>query len=208
MGRANLIMFARAPVVGMVKRRLAADIGALAARRFYARTTADVLARLARDGRWRTWLAVTPDRFAEAGRFWRRGVRRLPQGRGDLGQRMGRAMRRFPGAPAVLVGSDIPELRPAHIAAAIAALGSHEAVLGPAADGGYWLVGLRDGRALPGMFDGVRWSSPHALADTLANLRGRRVALLETLDDVDDGAGLRRWQARAGAVKFENALSR
>ncbi len=198
MGRkANLVMFARAPVVGTVKRRLAADIGPLAAQRFYARTTADALARLARDGRWCTWLAVTPDRFAAAGRFWPTGVTRLPQGRGDLGQRMARAFARFPGAPAVLVGSDIPDLGAAHIAAAIAALGGHEAVLGPAADGGYWLVGLRDGRALPGIFDGVRWSTPHALADTLANLRGRRVALLEKLDDVDDGAGLRRWQARA-----------
>ena len=198
MGRANLIMFARAPMVGMVKRRLAADIGALAAQRFYARTTATVLARLAGDRRWRTWLAVTPDRFAAAGRFWPGTVRRLPQGNGDLGRRMARAMRRFPGAPAVLVGSDIPDLGPAQVAAAFAALGSHDAVLGPAADGGYWLVGLRDGRALPGMFDGVRWSTPHALADTLANLRRRRVALLETLDDIDDGADLRRWRARAG----------
>ncbi len=195
--QANLVVFARAPMVGTVKRRLATEIGALAARQFYARTTADVLARLARDGRWRTWLAVTPDRFANAGRFWPKDVDRLPQGPGDLGHRMARALGRFPGAPAVIVGTDIPELGAGHVAAAFAALGGHEAVLGPAADGGYWLVGLRDGAGLADMFDGVRWSSPHALEDTLANLRHRRVALLQQLHDVDDAAGLRRWRAMA-----------
>ena len=193
---ANLIVFARAPMVGTVKRRLAAEIGALAARRFYARTTACVLARLARDTRWRTWLAVTPDRFAGAGRFWPAGIARLPQGHGDLGRRMARALGRFPGAPAVIVGSDIPALGAGHVAAAFKALGAHEAVLGPATDGGYWLVGLRDGAALPNIFDGVRWSTPDALADTMANLGTRRTALLQRLEDVDDGAGLVRWGGR------------
>lgn len=192
---ANLIVFARAPLLGAVKRRLAADIGDMQAHRFYTGTTGDVLRRLADDRRWRTWLAVTPDMFARSGRFWPAGVSRLPQGQGDLGVRMARALARFPGAPAVLVGSDIPALDSGHIATAFRMLGSHDAVFGPAADGGYWLVGLRDGgAATPGMFEAVRWSTPHALEDTLANFPRRRVALLDTLQDVDDGADYARWR--------------
>ncbi len=97
----------------------------------------------------------------------------------------------------MIVGTDIPGLGVGHVAAAFAALGSHEAVLGPATDGGYWLVGLRDGAALPSIFDGVRWSTPDALADTLANLGARRTALLQRLEDVDDGAGLAQWGGSA-----------
>jgi glycosyltransferase A (GT-A) superfamily protein (DUF2064 family) len=58
-------------------------------------------------------------------------------------------------------------------------------VFGRAADGGYWLVGLRRSPRLLAPFANVRWSSPHALADTLRNLEGRRVAFAATLSDVD-----------------------
>jgi glycosyltransferase A (GT-A) superfamily protein (DUF2064 family) len=98
----------------------------------------------------------------------------------------------------VIVGSDIPELSPRHVAAAFRALGRHEAVLGPAADGGYWLIGLRRRPRIPaGLFQGVRWSSAHALADTRASLpRSSSVALLEVLEDVDDAESHARWRAR------------
>jgi glycosyltransferase A (GT-A) superfamily protein (DUF2064 family) len=81
------------------------------------------------------------------------------------------------------------------VAQAFAALGAHDAVFGPAGDGGYWLVGLRRRPRVPDPFRGVRWSTPHALADTLANLRPReRVAMLERLEDIDDAASYRRWR--------------
>jgi rSAM/selenodomain-associated transferase 1 len=176
----RLIVFARAPRLGRGKRRLAAGIGAVAAWRFQCWALARVLRRLARDRRWQCWLAVTggPAR-------WPRGVRRLNQGRSDLGRRMGQAMRSLGPGPVVLVGADIPDIAPRHIAAAFRALARHDAVFGPAGDGGFWLVGLRGGDP----FRGVRWSSRHALADTLANLGRRRThALLETLVDIDDAA--------------------
>lgn len=189
----RVYLFARAPILGAVKRRLAADIGDPAARRFHRDTTRDVLRRIAADPRWRTTLSVTPDRFAAAGRFWPGRVRRAPQGRGDLGRRMARALRRFPNTPSVIVGSDIPALSAHHIAAAFDALRTHDLVFGPAADGGYWLVGARRPGSLGRLFENVRWSGPHALADTLAGLKpSRRVAFLEVLEDVDDGAGLAR----------------
>jgi hypothetical protein len=192
----HLVIFLRAPRLGRVKSRLAAGIGALAALRFYRETSARLLRQMARDRRWRCHVAVTPDR--DAHRSWPGGVHPRGQGGGDLGRRMARVFARLPPGPALIIGSDVPALTPAHVEAGFRALGGSEAVFGPAADGGYWLVGLRRRPRLPrGLFAGVRWSSPHALADTLASLpRGMRVAMLETLEDVDDVDGYRRWRER------------
>ncbi len=197
----NVYIFARAPLIVVVKLRLAADVGEMEAWRFHRETTRILVRRLAADVRWRTRLAVTPDRRARTS--WRcpPGVEQIPQGPGDLGRRMTRVLARDRLFPSVIVGSDIPDIEPAHIARAFAALARHDAVFGPAPDGGYWLIGVRDIRLLPGLFRGVRWSSASALADTLANIDGRRrVALIDTLADIDDGAALARWRARARSV--------
>jgi rSAM/selenodomain-associated transferase 1 len=202
----HLVIFVRAPRLGTVKRRLARDLGALAAWRFHYLTTAALLRRLGRDRRWTTWLAVTPDRWAQSGRgLWRPAVPRLAQGRGDLGTRMGRVLGRLPPGPAVIVGSDVPGITAEAVARAFRRLGGHDWVIGPAADGGYWLIGARRRPALRLPFAGVRWGSRHARADTLANLAGRRVALLEELEDVDTGADFERLlnRSRPGAPSGE-----
>lgn len=191
--RRHLVIYAKAPLLGAVKTRLARDIGAAAALRFYEETLRALVGRVARDAPWRCWLAVAPGNFAsDARRRWRwlpRELRIVGQRRGDLGERMAGSFARLPPGPAVLIGSDIPAIRRPHIEAAFAALGCHDAVFGPAEDGGYWLVGQRRLHAMPGLFRGVRWSSPHALADTLANLApGETHARIATLADVDDGA--------------------
>ena len=74
------------------------------------------------------------------------------------------------------------------------ARGRHDAVFGPADDGGYWRVGLRRRPVQPDLFHPVRWSTSHALADTIANL-GYRFShtLVEMLVDVDDAAAMSRW---------------
>jgi rSAM/selenodomain-associated transferase 1 len=181
----QLVIFARAPRLGTVKRRLARGIGAMATLRFYRGQLAALLGVVARDRRWTTSISATPD---GARARWPRPVPVLRQGRGDLGQRMARAMRRH--RRVVIVGSDIPGIAAADIAAAFRALGRADAVFGPAEDGGYWLVGLGPRRpAEP--FAGVRWSTDQALADTLANFRNRRVALLRRLRDVDTAEDLR-----------------
>lgn len=196
--RESVYIFARAPMIGAVKRRLAADIGEMEAWRFYRETTRIIVRRLAADVRWRTVLAVTPDRRARSSWRYPPGVKQIPQGTGDLGRRMTRILCRDPFQSTVIVGSDIPNIEPAHISQAFAALMCHDAVFGPSPDGGYWLVGVRDIRLLPGLFCGVRWSSSSALADTLDNIDGRRrIALIEALADVDDGEGLARWRAQA-----------
>ena len=198
----HLVLFLRAPQRGAIKRRLARGIGDSAAHRFYRDTTRDLIHRLATDHRWRTVLAVTPDRFAYRARFWPARLPRMAQGQGDLGRRMARVFESLPPGPAVIVGGDIPAIRPAHIADAFAALARLEAVFGPAADGGYWLVGLARRRLAPRafarrLFRGVRWSGPHALNDTRANLpQGAEAPPLAMLDDVDDAAAYRRFGAR------------
>jgi uncharacterized protein len=190
---ATLIIFARRPVLGTVKRRLGRDIGPVAATAFYRQCLARVVRRLASDSRWQTVLAITPDRTLRWN-GWPSGPRRMPQGSGDLGTRMAHALAAPSPGPVILIGSDIPGVEPRHIAQAARLLGRHDAVFGPAADGGYWLVGLRRRPRFIDPFGDVRWSSPHALTDTLANLKGARVAMLDVLEDVDDGPSHARWR--------------
>ena len=180
MRRGTVIVMLREARLGAVKTRLGADIGPARATAFYRRTAADQLRRLSADGRWRVVLAVTPD---GARGPWPRRLARFGQGRGDIGARMDRALARA-GLPAVLVGSDIPALRPRHVARAFRRLRAARAVFGPAEDGGFWLVGVRRRARL---FAGpVRWSRPETLADALAQL-SFPAALADRLADIDDG---------------------
>jgi len=194
----HLVIFARAPQVGRVKRRLACGIGATAATRFYRALLAGQIRRLSKDRRWKLWLLVTPDDCL-GHPLWR-GIEVRPQGEGDLGRRMKRPFRTLPPGPVVLVGSDIPAMRARHVDRAFRLLGRHDLVFGPASDGGFWLVGARRSRPLPhGLFEAVRWSTPQALGDTLAGIPGRfSVGLADRLDDVDDARDLRRLEERRG----------
>lgn len=193
----QLVIFARAPQAGRVKRRLAREIGQTAAVRFYRMILDRQIRRLANDRRWSVWLFVTPD--DSLGHPAWHGVQRrrvVGQGSGGLGQRMKRPFEALPPGPVVLVGSDIPAMRPAHIAHAFRLLGRHDLVFGPASDGGFWLVGARRAKPMPrSLFAGVQWSTTHALADTLATIPAEyTTAIADTLDDVDDDDDLRRFE--------------
>jgi glycosyltransferase A (GT-A) superfamily protein (DUF2064 family) len=110
-----------------------------------------------------------------------------------------RACQRVRRGRVAIIGCDIPAAGASDIAAAFRALGRADAAFGPATDGGYWLVALAPRRpARP--FAGVRWSGPHALADTLVNFAGRRVALLRKLRDVDTAQDFAAWQQAAGGA--------
>lgn len=191
--RRHLVLFARAPLLGTGKRRLAQDIGDIAALRFERLMLVLLLRRLGADKRWQLRIAVTPDKACRDIRYRHGQFDTFGQGRGDLGTRMLRALRACPPGPVVLIGADIPALGSRHIAAAFRLLGSHDLVFGPAEDGGFWLVGARHARRLPHLFERVRWSGPHALADTLAGLPRRlTIGFAERLEDVDDGEAYRR----------------
>ncbi|XDA98294.1 TIGR04282 family arsenosugar biosynthesis glycosyltransferase [Sulfitobacter sp. LCG007] len=189
--RRTLVVMLKEPRPGRVKTRLGRQIGMVDAAWWFRRQTRSLLRRL-RDPRWTLVLAVSPDREGLPSRVWPADLTRLPQGRGDLGARMARMLRSAPPGPVCVIGADIPGIDRSRIAEAFAALGAHDAVFGPAPDGGYWLVGFRRGRALPtALFANVRWSSAHALADTLAELGDHSIAFVQTLRDVDDAEDLR-----------------
>ena len=186
----TLIVMVKEPRPGRVKTRLARDIGHVAAAWWFRHQCHRLLRRL-RDPRWTLVLAVNPDRAAISGRIWPADLPRLPQGGGDLGARMARAMRAGPAGKTCVIGADIPGITPAMIWRAFSALGTAEAVFGPAKDGGYWLVGVRNSRRVPArLFHCVRWSTEHALADTIASIPETSVACIDMLTDVDTGGDL------------------
>jgi rSAM/selenodomain-associated transferase 1 len=191
-----LIVFARAPEPGRVKTRLEPLLGEKGAANLHARLVGRTLKTAAAAGFNRVYLYCAP---LEKHPFFRamatrHGVLLRAQGRGDLGERMYRALRRHPGA--VLIGCDCPVLRPADLRGAAKVLRSGvDAVLSPAEDGGYVLIGLR--RASRRVFAGIDWGEARVLAQTRARLRslGWRWSELRTVWDVDrpeDVARLRR----------------
>ncbi len=181
----TLIIMVKEPRPGRVKTRLGRDIGMTAAAWWFRHQTRRLMRRLD-DPRWQIVLAVSPDRAGRSSRVWPAHLRRRGQGAGSLGDRMARMLRSVPYGPVCLIGADIPGIRPDHIAQAFAQLGHHDAVFGPAPDGGYWLIGLKHPhRAPPRLFKDVRWSTEHALADTIATLPDHRIARVATLRDVD-----------------------
>jgi len=193
----HVVIFARRPQLGRVKTRLAADIGPVDTLWFYRSTLSAVARRLSAGQSWTTWIGVTPDETHRKSRLYPRGVGRLPQGGGDLGARMARCLTRFGPSPALIVGSDIPDIDRRHIKAAFAALRHNDLVFGPSGDGGYWLVGAAQGARVGRLFDNVRWSTEHALADTLENVRREvRVGMLEQLADIDNGNDYRDWRRK------------
>ncbi len=190
--RRHLVVFVKAPRLGTVKTRLAADVGVVEAWRFYRQSTAAILGRVGRDPRWTCQLAVTPDNGSGP---W--PLPRRPQGAGDLGARMARVLREMPPGPVIIIGTDIPDLTAGHIERAFKMLAGKDMVFGPSPDGGFWLIGARRRPPPRDLFRAVRWSSEHALADTLANLSPRmKVSFLDQLNDIDHGADYHRWKAR------------
>lgn len=186
-----LIIFLKAPKAGRVKTRLGRDIGMGRAAALFRQMSAATLAEAGK-GPWRKIIAVDPPSEVFGWRtLWPTAFERLAQSRGLLGARMNAAIKAVPKGPVVIIGADAPGLRARHIRQAFAALGRADAAFGPADDGGYWLIGLARRRSAPRLFENVRWSSRHALADSRASLpEDFRIAFLPTLKDVDDAADL------------------
>lgn len=181
----TLIVMLKEPRPGQVKTRLGRDIGMTEAAWWFRHQTRHLL-RGINDPRWQTILAVAPDVAGLESRFWPAHLARMPQGPGHLGDRMARMLRATAPGRSCLIGSDVPGVTPAHINRAFKALGDHDAVFGPAPDGGYWLVGLKHPARQPhGFLQNTRWSTEHALADSRAALPGLRIATTDILRDVD-----------------------
>jgi rSAM/selenodomain-associated transferase 1 len=181
----RVALFTRWPEAGKAKTRLIPALGAQGAADLHRRLTERTVATVRAAGlpleirstggdpaAFRDWLGVA-------------GV--VDQGEGDLGERLVRAAEDL---PVLLLGADVPGLTPQHLVEAAAALTRHAAVIGPAADGGYWLLGLAV--PIPAVFRDVAWGTGSVLATTLARLPPE-TPRLETLSDLDTPDDLARW---------------
>ncbi len=187
MSKEACIVFLKAPRPGEVKTRLAATLGGNAACDAYRRLVAETLAGI--QSIPGVELRFAPDDAREEIVPWlRRDWIAVPQGPGDLGTRLQHAFAEAFTAGAervVAIGSDAPDVNAADIRSAWRELRGHDVVLGPATDGGYWLIGLNTPR--PELFDNIPWSTDQVLAHTLQRARQMqlRIQLLRILADVD-----------------------
>jgi rSAM/selenodomain-associated transferase 1 len=175
-----VFVFAKPPLPGLVKTRMAPTIGAARAAELAEALLRDTLACLPRED---VTIATTdPSWFAGF------GTPAIDQGTGQLGARLERVLR-----PAIAragwaaaVGADTPGLPLGHLSAARALLADNEAVLGPTRDGGYWLIGLR--RCPEGLLSDLPWSQANTMEATAERLRawGLTTALAPTWFDVDE----------------------
>ncbi|MEM5516827.1 TIGR04282 family arsenosugar biosynthesis glycosyltransferase [Henriciella sp. AS95] len=196
MTRPTLLIFAKPPRIALSKTRLAAGLGGTEARRI-ARFTLARTMRAARDTAWETRLYVEPYRALDdtLGGLWPPHISRYPQGKGNLGDRLTRAMMEAPHGPIIFVGADAPEMTHTHLRQAATSLRRNGLVFGPADDGGFWLLGLSERLKSPDVFKDVRWSTPHAMEDVWSNLpEHARVTLLPQLIDIDIAEDWKRYK--------------
>ena len=199
-GPRAIVVFARAPRLGTVKTRLAAELGDDEALSIYRRLGAMTMRAVEGVAACEVVVACTPDDAGDAICAWLGSVRCEPQQGTDLGSRMLAAIaaRAADGmARTLVVGTDCPGLTPTLLEEAFARLDDADVVFGPATDGGYYLVGMA--RPHAHVFHDVPWSSEATLAVSLARAAaaGLRVALLPALRDIDTAADWRAYRAAA-----------
>ena len=188
----RLCVFVKAPELGRVKTRLARHLGAAAACRAHEALVAHVLDRLAGCALTKElWVAGDGAHPQVAVWSQRLGAVVQVQPPGDLGVKMHAAVAACcaAGQPALVVGSDLPELDGPYVERAAAALAAHDLVLGPTEDGGYGLVGLK--APAPLLFKSIAWSTPAVLAETRSRADQLRLSIAELpttwdVDGIDD----------------------
>jgi rSAM/selenodomain-associated transferase 2/rSAM/selenodomain-associated transferase 1 len=201
----RLIVFTRFPDPGKTKTRLIPELGAKGAARLQQQMTEHIIATAAKVSNRPGLTIEVRHEGGNAGllqEWLGPQFSYRPQGPGDLGRRMARAFEaafRDSKGAAVIVGSDIPGISADIIQQAFEGLQKNDLVLGPARDGGYYLIGLKKtipAETYPRLFDGINWGTGEVLSQTLQTAResGLRFVLLESLADVDRPDDLHIWQ--------------
>ena len=184
----RVVLFTRYPEPGKAKTRLIPALGDAGAASLH-RTLTERTIMAVQDAGLTLEIRTTG---APVSTFaaWLGAATIVDQGEGDLGERLARA---GPPYPTLFIGSDAPDLTPALLRNAADALTHADAVIGPAEDGGYWLLGLA--RAVEGVFDRIDWSTEMVFAQTLARLTTADIdpVLLPELADCDRPEDLLRW---------------
>ena len=183
----RIVIFAKAPVPGRVKTRLIPALGAEGAAKLAAEMLEHTVAQALASG-LQVELCGEPDPAT-----WYTGpsIHLTTQGEGGLGERLHRAAHRVLRSENILlIGADCPALNAPHLRAASEALERHDAVIHPAEDGGYVLLGLR--RFDPSLFESIAWSTNTVATETLARIAalGWSIDIRETLADIDQPADL------------------
>lgn len=189
----RLVLFARYPTAGACKTRLIPALGREGAADLHRRLTERTVAVLRASGAPVT-VAFTGASAVQFAAWLGPDVGFVEQAGGDLTARL---LACLDPAPVIFFGADTPDLATHHVEAAIVALESHEVVIGPAEDGGYYLIGMR--QSLPELLTDMPWSTEQVLPETLArlDLRGITPVLLDMLSDCDRPEDLARWPGLA-----------
>ncbi len=216
MPRNRLGVFVRSPVAGEVKTRLCPPLSPEAARDVYLACLSDLAARL-RDTKNRPTVFLLGERTAALETALDPKWDVVAQVDGSLGDRLAAAfahLLRNPTDRAVIIGSDSPDLPLPYLKRAFQSLKHRDVVLGPAFDGGYYLVGLR--APAPRLFDGIHWGSSTVFDETIDAIDRERMtlAVLPPWYDVDDASSLRffaalnraRRLARAGVLRHSERV--
>ena len=207
---APVILFVKAPVPGQVKSRLAGSLGGDAALELYRSFALDLLDTIDSCGH-PVEIFFTPSGARKAVVAWLGEGRRyaLQTGR-ELGSRMANAFRTAfteGAARAILIGSDLPDLPGEVITDAFAGLQEQGAVIGPAVDGGYYLIGFRNDTFWPDVFNNIRWSTGSVFRETMERFAGigSRVYVMRQWQDVDTAEDLRSLRRRSAGTSFEDS---
>ncbi len=184
----RVVLFTRYPETGRAKTRLIRALGADRAAKLHRALTERTVQAVRSSGL--TLELRTTGAPLAAFEEWLDAVSIVDQGEGDLGERLARA---GPPFPTIFIGSDAPDLTPALLQRAAHALGRASAVIGPAEDGGYWLLGLS--HAVDGVFEGVDWGTSSVFGQTMDRLSAAGIdpVLLPELADCDRPEDLARW---------------
>jgi len=206
----SLLVIAKAPLPGFAKTRLIPELGEAGASRVAEACLADTLWAVAEAPAARRVLVIDGEPGDWLPRVEDRGFEVIPQRQGELGERLAGAFSDSAAAPALLIGMDTPQVTASLLEASVAALCDDgvDAVLGPASDGGWWAIGLRDGD--PSVFDDVPMSADETGERQAARLTalGLNYVDLEKLRDIDTFADAEAVAAVTPWTRMAAALHR
>ena len=186
-----ILIFVRNPILGQVKTRLAASLGNEMALKIYQLLlshTAKITDAVQSDK-----MVFYSESIVDNDIWDEKKYQKTIQTKGDLGRRMNKAFEqafRLGYEQVVIIGSDLYSLKTKHLEKAFDQLNHHDVVIGPAKDGGYYLLGLKT--KMPYLFSNKKWSQNTVLKDTISDLAGLSVCLLETLNDIDTISDLKQ----------------